>query len=117
TAGSDLAELNRLWHEGGPGATAGGVTLPPRGGSLEPGSAPVAPRVNPLAIISLALNLICGVGNIAAIVVGVAALRQIRRSNGSLGGKGQAIGGIALGALGFLGSVLAFFWLFGRGDG
>jgi hypothetical protein len=117
TAGSDLPELNLLWrYEGGPGATRG-VTLPPRGGSLEPGAAPVAPRVNPLAIVSLALNLICGVGNVAAIVVGVVALRQITRSNGSLGGKGQAIGGITLGALGFLGSVLAYFWLFAQGTG
>jgi hypothetical protein len=118
TAGSDLPELNFLWrYDADPGAAAAGVTLPPRRGGLEPGPAPVAPRVNPLAIVSLALNLICGVGNIAAIVAGLVALRQIALSNGTLGGRGHAIAGIALGVLGVVSSVLASLWIVARGTG
>ncbi len=89
----------------------------PAWGDHQPGPAAVAPRVNPLAIVSLALNLICGVGNIAGIVVGIVALRQIARSNGALGGKGLAVGGIALGIAGVGISVLAYLGLFARGTG
>jgi hypothetical protein len=118
TAGSDLPELNLLWrYEANPGAAAGGATLRPRGGAPEPGATSVAVRVNPLAIVSLALNLICFVGNIAAIAAGALALRQIARSNGTLGGRRLAIGGIALGIAGTGISVLAYLWIIGKGSG
>ncbi len=114
TAGSDLPELNLLWrYDADPGA----ATLPRRGGGPEPGRPAIVPRVSPLALVSLALNLVCGVGNIAAIVAGLVALRQIALSNGTLVGKGQAIGGIALGIVGVLTSAVVYAMLLARGTG
>ncbi len=56
-----------------------------------------APRIDPLAIVSLALNLFCGVGSVAAIVVSVMAMRKIARSNGTLAGRGIALAGLGIG--------------------
>jgi GYF domain 2/Domain of unknown function (DUF4190) len=118
TTGSEIPDLKPLWrHEATSGPDAGGVNLPPRARGAEPAQAQsgAAWRINPLAILSLALNLFCGVGNLAAIVVGVVALRQVARSNGMQSGKGLAVAGIVLGHLGLAIAALMFFWFFPRG--
>jgi hypothetical protein len=116
TTGSDIPELNVLWrYEAGPDAAAAGVTLPPRSRNAEPGRADAALRSNPLATISVALNLFCGVGSLAAIVVGVVALRQIARSNGTIAGKALAVAGVALGVAGLAICAMAYVWFFARG--
>jgi hypothetical protein len=117
TSGADLPELNRLWpYAGDPGATAVGGAAAPREGNAAPGQAATPPRVDPLAKVSLALNVLCGAGNLAAIVVGAVALRRIARSGGTMGGKRLAIGGIATGAIGLLSLALAYFWFFAKND-
>ena len=118
TTGSDIPQLKALWPAGAdPGAAAGGVSLPARGHRDSPGQAPAAPRVSPLAMGSLALNLFCGVGNLAAIVAGAMALRQIARSNGVLAGKRLAVVGVVLGTAGLILSALAGVWYFWKGIG
>ena len=99
------------------GPAAGGVNLPPRGRDADPDRPAADARVNPLASISVALNLFCGVGNLAAIVVGVVAIRQIARSNGTMTGKGMAIFGIALGVAGLAITAVASFWFLKKGSG
>jgi hypothetical protein len=116
TPGSDLPELKPLWpYEEVSGAAGGGVTLPARGRRVEPDQTQAAPRVEPLAIASLALNLLCGVGNLAAIVVGAVAFRRIARSNGTLAGKGLALIGLTIGIAGLVISAVAGYWIFTRG--
>jgi GYF domain 2/Domain of unknown function (DUF4190) len=117
TPGSDLPELNRLWlYEADPGAATGGLMQPLPGRRIEPVPAPEAPQINPLAILSLALNLFCGIGNLAAIGAGAVALRQIARSNATLAGRGIALAGVIVGILGLVTSVLAGFWIFAKGS-
>lgn len=48
-----------------------------------------------------------GISSIIGIFVGILALREIKRSSGSLGGKIAARSGIALGAIGVIMEVLA----------
>ena len=116
TSGSDLPELNRLWpDEGNPGATSTGGAPPPREGDAGPGQAAAPSRVDPLAKISLALNALCGAGNLAAIVVGAMALRRIARSRGTMTGKRLAIAGVATGLAGLVSLALAYFWIFANG--
>ena len=118
TTGSEIPDLKPLWpHEATSGAAAGGVNLPPRPRGAEPAQAQAGAvlRINPLAIVSLALNMFCGVGNLGAIVVGVLALRQVARSNGTQTGKGLAVAGIILGHLGLAIAALTYFWLFRTG--
>ena len=118
TSGSDLPELSRLWpYDSDRGSTAGGVTHAPGEKGVEPGRGNMGPRVSPLAIISLASNLLCGPGSLAAIVVGVLALRQIARSKGMVAGKRQAVAGIVLGIVGLVTAVLSYFWYFARAAG
>ena len=68
---------------------------------------------NGLAIASLVLGIfwLWGLGSIAAIVLGIVAMRQIERSSDTQKGKGMAIGGIVLGAVGVL--MIAFLVLVG----
>jgi hypothetical protein len=117
TPGSDLPELNRLWlYEADPGDATRGSMQPLSDRRIEPGQEPQAPRINPLAILSLALNLFCGIGNLAAIGAGAVALRQIARSNTTLAGRGFAIAGVIVGILGLVTSVLAGLWIFAKGS-
>jgi hypothetical protein len=112
--GSELPELSRLWpDEDARGASPRAATLPPRDRKAEPVGAGATPRIHPLAIASLALNLLCGVGNVAAIVAGVMALRQMARSGGTTTEKRLALGGIVLGVVGVIGSAMAFAWITG----
>lgn len=107
TPGSDLPELNRLWpFEKDPPAAQGRGSAPPP--VRDAGARPVVlpPNASPLAMISLASNLLCGVGSLAAIVVGVLALRQIARSGGRLGGRQEALAGIVLGIAGLIATAI-----------
>jgi hypothetical protein len=117
TPGTELSELNRLWmYEADSGDATRRLTQPLPGRRIEPGPEPEAPRINPLAILSLALNLFCGVGNLAAIGTGAVALRQIARSNATMAGRGIAIAGVIVGVLGLVSSVLAGLWIFAKGS-
>ena len=64
------------------------------------------PRNNGLAITSMILGIlwICWIGSILAVIFGHVALSQIKKSNGTQGGKGFAIAGLVLGyiAIAFL---------------
>jgi len=66
---------------------------------------------NALAIAALvaAILWICGVGSLAGVVLGVVALMQIKKSGQS--GRGLAIGGIVVGALGLLATIGTFLAL------
>lgn len=63
------------------------------------------PKTSTLAIVALVTGICCGpVGTI----VGIIALSQINKSNGTLGGKGLAIAGIVIGASSiFISGILA----------
>ena len=119
TSGSDLAELNVLWRHDAEARPRGWRSDPPAARPrCRAGPDGRGPALDPLAIVSLALNLFCGVGSLAAIVVGVVALRRIARSNGTLAGKGIALAGLGLGIAGTMATLtLAYFWLFAKGAG
>ncbi len=69
------------------------------------GVAPIRPGTSGLAIASMVLGIlwICGLGSLIALVLGIVALSQLRKSGN--GGKGFAIAGIVLGSLGILVTV------------
>lgn len=116
TAGNALPELAALWRpevKDGTGTGTGAVTLPPRSRTGAPGPDGPIPPLDPLATASLPLNLLCGLGNLAAIVAAVVALRRIGRSNGSLRGRGFALAGLAIGLVGTLASVFILIRIFG----
>ncbi len=72
--------------------------------------APPVQKTNGLSIASLVLGLlpICfGITSILAIIFGLVARGQIKRSNGAEGGDGMAIAGVILGGIGV---VLAIVW-------
>ena len=73
---------------------------------------PLVRQTNGLAIASLVLSLLwlAGVGSILAIVFGVAARRQIKRSEGRETGAGLALAGAVIGIAGIVGAV-GFFAL------
>jgi hypothetical protein len=80
-----------------------------------PANGPPARQTNGLAIASLVLSLlwVVGVGSILAIVFGVVARRQIKRSEGQQTGAGLALAGVVIGIAGIVGAVgfyaLTFF--------
>jgi hypothetical protein len=59
-------------------------------------------RLNVLAVLSLIASLVWGLGSIAAVVMGHAALRQIERSAGTQSGRPAAVAGLAIGYFGLL---------------
>ena len=65
------------------------------------------PRANPLAVASLICGLIPGIPQAAAIILGIEAHRQIRRTGER--GAAFATAGLALGVLGFLLTALVVF--------
>lgn len=75
--------------------------------------APLALHTSGKAIASLVCGIfwVCGLGSIAALVLGYFALREIRRNPLQIAGKGMAIAGIILGYLGVAG--LAFVLILG----
>jgi DUF1707 SHOCT-like domain/Domain of unknown function (DUF4190) len=80
-------------------------TLPSPGPGAPATYLPVArPRTNPLAVASLVCALIPGIPQIAAIILGVEAHRQIRRTGEC--GTALATAGLALSVLGLVLTVL-----------
>jgi hypothetical protein len=78
--------------------------------SATPAYPAAAQKTNGLAIASLVLAVagflfLWGIGPLGAVISGVMAKREIRRSNGTQGGGGLATAGIALGALGLLAAI------------
>ena len=72
--------------------------------------------VNALAVISLVAGVvwIFGFGSLVAVITGIIALGQIPKTG--QGGRGMAIAGTALGAVGILGAILVFVFLGAVGD-
>jgi hypothetical protein len=73
---------------------------PPQYGAPQPGYPPPAQGTNKLAIWSLVtslLGLLCGVGSIIGIVLGVMAIKQLNRTQER--GRGLATAGIAIGII------------------
>lgn len=73
------------------------------------GPPPAAPPNNQMAvgsIIASAIGLLCGLGSIIGIVLGVVAKNQIKASNGTQGGDNLATIGIVLGAVGIVLNIL-----------
>lgn len=74
-------------------------------------SAPLTGDLNPLAVAALVASLVWlgGFGSVAAIVLGVIARQQIDRSGDRERGRGLAVAGIVIGALGLVPVVLMVF--------
>lgn len=76
------------------------------------GNYPAAAGTNRLAIGSLvasAIGLVCGIGSILGVVLGFIALNQIK--NTGQAGRGLAVAGIAVGAVSFVISILAAYYI------
>ena len=60
-----------------------------------------------LALVALFLGIfwIFGLGSIAGIVLGLKSERRIRNSGGALSGRSLALGGVAAGVVGLIGSA------------
>lgn len=86
----------------------------PPGGSGQPQR---SPGTNALAIVSLIAGIvwIFGFGSLVAVVTGAIALSQISKQGQS--GRGMAIAGIALGAVGLLGAILIAILAAAVGEG
>jgi uncharacterized protein DUF2510/uncharacterized protein DUF4190 len=65
------------------------------------------------AIGSLITSLFCGIGSIIALVLASMARREIRESNGTIGGSGLATAGTVLGIIGLLAAIPLYTFLFG----
>lgn len=76
-----------------------------------------SPGTNALAIVSLIAGIvwIFGLGSLVAVITGVIALSQI--SKRGQGGRGMAIAGIVLGAVGLLGAILIAILAAAVGEG
>jgi hypothetical protein len=86
---------------------AGPLASPPPPGSGGPAGHPAAAlshRTNPLAVAALAGSLIPGLPQLAAIILGIAALRQIRRTGER--GTALAAAGLTVATLGLVLAVL-----------
>ncbi len=90
-----------------PAQTSWPAPAPAYGGY--PAPAPAGTSRLALASLVCALAWLFGLGSIAAVVLGVMALRRIERSGGALGGKGLAIAGTVIGLVGVvvLGGAIA----------
>ena len=69
------------------------------------------PETSGLAVASLVLGVLWlgGAGSLLALIFGAVAMHQIKRSRGTLSGKGMAVAGLVLGIIGTIPAVL--FWL------
>jgi hypothetical protein len=103
---------------GQPPAWAGYASSGPNWGTAPAPSTGLATTALVLGIVSLPLLIFLGLGGllgIAAIVVGIVALRRVKR--GEAGGRGLAIGGIATGAVSVVLGVLIVVALVAFGFG
>jgi Domain of unknown function (DUF4190)/Domain of unknown function (DUF1707) len=88
------------------------VTPPPeRLRPLAPVFVRPARRLNGLAILSLVASFVWGLGSLAAVIMGHAALRQIERSGGAQTGRPVAVAGLAIGYVGLLTLAVAILFL------
>ncbi len=104
-----------------PTPTGPGVPPPPPGfggmvgGPTFGGGFPAAPRRSGKAIAALVLGisglLLCfiAVPAILAVIFGVLAMKEIKRSSGTVSGRGMAIAGLVLGIVGLISAVV--FWI------
>ena len=78
-----------------------------------------SPPTSGMAIASLVLAIIWlgGVGSLAAVVLGILAIRKINDARGRQGGKGLAIAGTVIGGIGIVGSILFYLLLFSVASG
>ena len=81
----------------------------PYGQPVQPGPPPpTSGKATTSLVLGLVSLFLCGFfTGIPAIVVGISARREIRRSEGRLGGDGLALGGIITGVLGTLWMLIA----------
>lgn len=80
-----------------------------------PGPPPSAPPNNQLAVASIiagGVGILCGIGSVIAIVLGIVAKNQIKASNGTQGGDNLATIGIVLGAVGIVWYFFAWRFIF-----
>jgi hypothetical protein len=98
----------------------GAALSQPVGATAPPTNAPVmvnqpAVKTSGMAIASLVMGIIGLVAfsflSILAIIFGGIAMGQINRSNGTLGGKGQATAGMVLGIIGIVIMISVWIWL------
>ncbi len=80
----------------------------------------VPPRNDPMAIWALVLGILgnplcCTIAGPIALGLGVGSINRIKRSNGSLEGRGMAIAGIVLGSLGCVWLVVGLILFAGGG--
>jgi hypothetical protein len=80
-------------------------SLPP---PVSPGGPAQASGTNGFAIASLVLGIvwIVGLGSLLAVIFGVMAKNQIDRSGGRESGRGMAVAGVVLGAIGLAGLIV-----------
>ena len=95
-----------------PGSSGPSGPPGPYGPYGQPVPPPASPPTSSKATTSLILGVVslflCGfLTGIPAIFVGLSARKEIRRSNGALGGEGLALGGIITGVLGTIWMVVA----------
>ena len=77
-------------------------------GPPPPASPPTASKATTSLILGVVSLFLCGfLTGIPAIFIGVSARKEIRRSNGTLGGEGLALGGIITGVLGTIWTLIA----------
>lgn len=107
----------------GPVPPPGSGAIPPPppawpSGTAQPGAfaAAARPGTNGFAIAALVLGILwlCGLGSLLALIFGIVALSQIKRSG--QGGKGMAIAGIVLGIIGLLAVVATVIALLAASD-
>lgn len=93
---------------------------PPPGYANAPQGVPEAKKTNGLAlsgmicgIVAIPFVCLCGLGfipGIVAIVLSAIGQRQVRQSNGTMGGSGMAIAGIICGSVSVLLAIAYFVW-------
>jgi uncharacterized membrane protein len=92
-------------------------TPPPRSDTLDPvaagGTEFSSTETNTLAVFSFFVSLLWffGLGSIVAIVLGLVARGQIRRTNGRQPGAGLAMTGIVIGLIGLIATIVFFVML------
>jgi hypothetical protein len=110
-----------------PPPPGGGFVPPPPAGYMPAQVAYGGARTDGLAIGALIvgiLSLLCSVACLgvllgpAAAIMGFISRQRVTASGGTMGGGGLALAGLILGIVGFVASVLAFFfWTFGISHG
>lgn len=93
------------------GTPVGQAVTPPQTASAQPGNyqPAAAIKTSGMAIASLVLGIL-GI-SLLAIIFGIVALNQIKKSNGFVTGKGMAIAGIILGSVAIVITIIVIIAL------